>query len=180
MATSHMVLAAGRMSPIGVSAAAASLFLTAFPRFVERPRWPIAIGMSISILASVLYALSNNGRGIDHWKFVFTGNVIGAAGTMALIIATNVGVMGAVPPEMAGVAGAILQVAMSVGLAASLSIQAGLLTVEAGNYGKWVNVRTSFIFTAAWGLVWLVGFLVLYRPGRKSDGQDGDRSRDLE
>lgn len=83
---------------------------------------------------------------------------------MTISTVTSVGVMRSVPPEMAGVAGAVLSSAFQLGPAVALSIQAGLLTVQPGNVGSWINVRASFIFVSGWGVMWLVGFLIFFKP----------------
>ena len=64
-------------------------------------------------------------------------------------------------------AGATLQTAFQVGSAVALSIQSGLLTVNPGSISNFENVQTSFYFELGWGIVWLIGFLILYRPGKK-------------
>jgi hypothetical protein len=81
----------------------------------------------------------------------------------------NVGIMTTVPAEMAGVAGATLQVALQVGSAVALSIQAGLLTINPGGLENFQNPQISFYFVIGWGIVWLVGFLVWYRQPRADE-----------
>lgn len=161
------IVAAARMLPQGFAAGAMTIFLTVYPQFVAHPRWPITLGMIAGFAGYILFIFSEGMIGDRYWIFTFTGSIIGSAGTSLVFTATNAGIMTAVPPEMAGVAGAVLQVALQVGSAVALSIQAGLLTVEPGNNTNWVNVRASFIFVLGWGMVWLVGFLVFYRPVRK-------------
>jgi hypothetical protein len=88
---------------------------------------------------------------------------------------TRVGVMLAAPPEQAGVVGAILQTSMQTSAVVAISIQAGLLTVEPGGVHNYVNVQASWYFELGWVLVWLIGFLALYRPSKnlvESDGLD--------
>lgn len=166
------IIAAVRMLPQGVAAAGVTILLTVYPKYVSSPRWPIMGGMIAGLVGYILFIFSEGGSGDKYWKFVFTGGFIGSAGTMLVFTATNVGIMTSVPPEMAGVAGAVLQVALQVGSAVALSIQAGLLTIEPGNLTNWVNVRTSFIFEIGWGVVWLVGFLVFFRPGKKASAEE--------
>ncbi len=98
---------------------------------------------------------------------------------MAVFTGTNVGIMTSVPAEMSGVAGALLQVSLQVGSAVALSIQAGLFTVNPGSIENFENVQTSFYFEIGWGIVWLIGFLVMYRPGKtataENDAEEGER-----
>lgn len=168
------IIAAVRMLPQGIAAGLITVVLTLYPRWVSRPRWPIVVGMLAGIVGYILFIFSNGGtqNENDYWRYIFTGGIIGSAGTMLVFTATNVGIMTSVPPEMAGVAGAVLQVALQVGSAVGLSVQAGLLTVQPGNLSNWVNVRSSFIFVIGWGALWLVGFLIFFRPGKTATAED--------
>jgi len=49
--------------------------------------------------------------------------------------------MVSVPSDMAGVAGALLQVFLQIGGAAVFTIQAGLLTIFPGSYGNFHNLQ---------------------------------------
>lgn len=62
--------------------------------------------------------------------------------------------------------GAILQTASQTSNVLSLSIQAGLMTTHQGGITNFANVRTSWYFELGWCIVWLVGFVVFYKPGR--------------
>lgn len=172
------ILAAVRTTPARLAAMVASICLTIYPRFVAHLRRSIVIGMLGAAGALVLFALSDGATGLNYWKFVFPGGIIGSGGLIVLETSTSVGIMMAVPPEMAGVAGAIFQVACQVGQVVTLSIQGALLTIQPGDYGNWVNVRTLFIFGAAWGLVWLAGFLVFYRPVKRDDKAGSQKIRE--
>jgi hypothetical protein len=83
--------------------------------------------------------------------------------------------MTSVPPEMAGVAGAVLQIALQVGAAVALSIQAGLLTINEGGLDNFANTRISFYFQIGWAAVWVVAFLVFYRPAKGADLENGEK-----
>ena len=58
--------------------------------------------------------------------------------------------MTSAPPAMAGMAGAIVQIAYQVGAVIGLSVQAGLLTVKPGSISNWGNVQVSYWFQAGW------------------------------
>lgn len=161
------IIVAVRQLPQGISAGIVGLFLTLYPRFVTHPRWPITIGILAGLVGYILFIFSNGQVGSTYWQFIFPGMIIGSAGTMTISTATSVGVLRSVPAEMAGVAGAVLSSAFQLGPAVALSIQAGLLTVQPGNVGNWVNVRASFIFVLGWGVIWLVEFLVFFKPVAK-------------
>lgn len=74
----------------------------------------------------------------------------------------------AAPPEKAGVVGATLQTSMHTSTVIALSIQAGLLTTQPGGIENYANIRASWYFELGWVVVWLIGFLVFYRPARNS------------
>lgn len=166
------IIAAVRLLPEGIAAAAMTFVLTAYPSLVSRPRWPIVSGMVLGIVGYVLMAQSGTQVGNDYWRFIFTGGIIGSAATMVVFTATNVGVMTSVPPEMAGVAGAVLQVSLQVGSAIALSVQAGLLTIEPDNLYNWRNIQYSFYFEIGWGILWLIGFVLFYRATKTETKQD--------
>jgi hypothetical protein len=69
-----------------------------------------------------------------------------------------------VPPEMAGVAGAVLQVAFRIGSVVALAVQSGLETVNPGSISNFENVQASFYFEMGWEIVWVTAFLIFYRP----------------
>jgi len=173
------IIAATRLLPEGLVALGVTIVLTRFPILVSRPRWPITFGMVIAIIGYVLYSQSGTQIGADYWRFIFTGSIIGSSGMMIVFTGANVGIMTSVPPEMGGVAGAMLQTAFQVGSAVALSIQSGLLTVNPGSISNFENVQTSFYFEMGWGIVWLIGFVLLYRPKKtataEGDAEEGKR-----
>lgn len=164
------LVTAARMLPLGLSSGLMGLFLTYKPQYVSHPRWPIVFGLTAGLLGYGLFILSGGRVGVDYWKFTFPGMIIGSTGTMVISTATSVGIMKSVPTEMAGVAGAVLQSSLQLGPNVALSIQAGLLTVRPGNVREWVNVRAAFILVIAWGSIWLIGFLVFFKPMSKCAG----------
>jgi hypothetical protein len=84
------------------------------------------------------------------------------------VLTCSVGVMIAAPPEKAGVVGATLQTSMHTSTVLALSIQAGLLTTQPGGLENYANIRASWYFELGWVVLWLVGFLVFYRPARNA------------
>jgi hypothetical protein len=74
--------------------------------------------------------------------------------------------MTAVPPDMAGVAGATLQVSFQVGFAVGFAVRAGLFTIPPGGLANRNNVNASFYFQLGWCALWLVFFPVCYRPSK--------------
>ena len=166
------IIAAVRLLPEGITAAGMTVVLTLFPKLVSRPRWPIVVGTILGIVGYILMTFSGTQIGADYWRFIFTGGAIGSAATMMVFTAVNVGVMTSVPADMAGVAGAVLQVSLQVGSAIAMSIQAGLLTIQEGNLYNWKNVQYSFYFEIGWGVLWLIGFVLFYRTVRRGTAED--------
>jgi hypothetical protein len=78
----------------------------------------------------------------------------------------SVGVMLTVPPEQAGVAGAMLQTSWQIGMVVGLSIQSGLMTIQPGGVTNLDNVQTSWYFVLGWTVLWGIGFAVFYRPAK--------------
>ncbi|CED82297.1 Predicted transporter (major facilitator superfamily) [Phaffia rhodozyma] len=170
------IIAAVRMLPQGIAAGVVTVVLTLYPKLTSNPRWPISVGLIGGAIGLILFTQSEGDVvGSGYWRWVFTGGAIGSSGVMIAFTGTNVGVMTSVPPEMAGVAGAVLQVSLQVGSAVALSIQSGLLTINPGNLENFSNVKASWYFELGWTLLWLVGFLVFYRPGKRpvSSAEDG-------
>jgi hypothetical protein len=74
----------------------------------------------------------------------------------------------AAPPSKAAVVGAALQASMQTSTVVALAIQAGLLTLRPGGIYEFANVRASWYFELGWTVLWLLGFLLLYRSGRET------------
>ena len=168
------IVAALRILPQGIAAGAISVVLTLLPGLVARPRWTIVIGMIASFIGYALFLQWDEDQvGNRFWWTIFLGGIIGSAGMQAVLTGVNVTVMTSVDPEMAGVAGAVLQVSSQVGNAVALSIQAGLLTVNEGWLYNFANVRVSWYFELGWGVVWLIMFMAFYRPRAGRDVEKG-------
>lgn len=74
--------------------------------------------------------------------------------------------MTSVPPEISGVAGAMLQVALQVGAAISLTVQAGLLTLNPGGMTNYANVQASLWFQFGWLLLNALMVIVFFRRSK--------------
>ena len=169
------IIAALRILPQGVVSGIVSLVLSIYPFFTSRLRWLIPIAFCFGLVGYALFVTwTGDQMGTNFWTHVFLGGVLGGGGMNAVFAGTNVAVMTSVPPEMAGVAGAVLQVALQVGSSVALSIQAGLWTIKPGGIYNFTNVQISWYFAIGWGVVWLVAFLVFYRPVKKTnDDKEG-------
>ncbi|WOO78849.1 putative MFS-type transporterc [Vanrija pseudolonga] len=165
------ILAAVRMLPQGIIAFAVTLLLTFVPRLVARPRYTILIGMTLGLISYILMTRPGDWKH-DYWRLLFPAFLLGSGGMMAVFTGTNVGIMTAVPEEMAGVAGAIFQVALQMGSAIGFSVQAGLFTIKEGGLTNPTNIHASFYFQLGWVALWLIGFAVLYRPSKNDSGDE--------
>lgn len=72
------------------------------------------------------------------------------------------------PPGREGVLGATLQTSQQTSSVLALSIQAGLWTTHPGGVHNWKNVQTSWYFELGWTILWLIGFVVFYRPSKNT------------
>ena len=124
----------------------------------------------VATILFLLYGLIPDPN-VAYLATLFPAFSIAASGLTVVFQCINVGVMTAVPPDMAGVAGAVLQVAFQVGSAIALSIQAGLLTSHPGSIYNFANIQTSFGFELGWLVLWLVGFALLYRQPKIETGE---------
>lgn len=124
--------------------------------------------MVLGVVGYVLMTRPNYYNNSEYWRYLFPGFIVGSGGMALAFTATTVGVMTSTPAEMAGVAGAVLQVAFQIGSTVGLSVQAGLLTV-----GSWPgNVKASLYFQMGWCGLWLVLFLALYRPSKNQTNDE--------
>ncbi|WVQ80042.1 hypothetical protein IAT38_002143 [Cryptococcus sp. DSM 104549] len=172
------LMAAVRTLPMPIAAVLATIAAARFPQMTAKPRVTVTICLALAVGAYVMFIESGEQVGMDYWKFLFSPLFFGGAAMMAVFNMNNVGVMTSVPPEMAGVAGALLQVSVQVGNALALAIQSGLLTVYPGGIYNFDNVKVSWYFELGWTAVWLVGFLVFYRNPR-NEGGDEERGREV-
>jgi hypothetical protein len=90
---------------------------------------------------------------------------------------SSITVMTTVPPQMSGVAGAMLQVSLQVGAVIGLSVQAGLLTRRPGLIANYENVQASFWFQFGWCLFNLIIFLAFFRAGKVAEGSEAAKAK---
>ncbi|KAK4684076.1 hypothetical protein P7C73_g6131, partial [Tremellales sp. Uapishka_1] len=163
------IIAAVRFLPEGVGAIVATLLVQFIPKIISHPRWPISAGLLFACVGTALLCVANPQLGTNYWRYLLPGHFIGSGAVMILFNGINVGIMTSTPPKSAGVAGATMQTALQVGTCIGLSIQAGLETISPGGLDTFSNVRTSWFFMIGWGMVWLVLFLVSYRPKKTKE-----------
>lgn len=56
---------------------------------------------------------------------------------------------------------------MQLSTAVAMSIQAGIFSINPGGVRNMSNVRASFYVEMGWTILWLVGFVIFYRPDKK-------------
>ncbi|BEI80665.1 hypothetical protein CcaverHIS002_0111940 [Cutaneotrichosporon cavernicola] len=168
------IVAAVRTLPEGLVALVISALLTMVPILVARPRWTVATGQLFGVVGYILMTRPTSLVGKDYWRFIFPGMLLGSAGNMAAFIGTNVAIMTSVPAEMSGVTGAVLQVGLQLGATIGFATQAGLLTVNEGGLSNPENLRASFYFQLGWCALFLIMFLVFYRPSKAQAASTAD------
>ncbi|ADV23629.1 efflux protein EncT [Cryptococcus gattii Ru294] len=160
----------------GITPIIIAIIITKWGRLMEWPRISITCGALLGIAAYIMFILSGTHVGRDYWRYIFPAMIFGATGMYLVFTATSVGAMCAVPADVGGVAGATLQVAYQVGAAVSFAVQAGLFTVNEGGISNFDNIRASFYFEIGFIALWLIGFLVFYRPPKNTE-VSGDTER---
>ncbi|WVQ81614.1 hypothetical protein IAT38_003738 [Cryptococcus sp. DSM 104549] len=166
------IMAAVRTLPMPVMGVVATVFAAHYPWVTAKPRVTVTVCLSLGIGAYVLFIKSGEQVGMDYWKYLFAPYMWSGVIVLVLYNMNNVGVMTSVPPEMAGVAGAVLQISVQLGNSLALAIQAGLLTVYPNGIHDFRNVQASWYLEMGWTAVWLVGFLVFYRDPKKEAGDE--------
>ncbi|WVW83359.1 hypothetical protein I302_105378 [Kwoniella bestiolae CBS 10118] len=161
------IAAGARLFPQAAASIVVTLLLARWSWFTHHPRYAITTGLTLAIAAYAVFSQSTDQVGTDYWKFIFPPEIFGSAGAMMVYSATNVGVMTAVPPSIAGTAGGLLQVSFQVGSALALGIQAGLFTIHDGYLANFKNVQISWYFEMGWLGLGLLVFLVGYRNVKK-------------
>ncbi|WRT64550.1 uncharacterized protein IL334_001482 [Kwoniella shivajii] len=164
----RMIIAAVRTLPEGIIAGIVSVLYITQPGLLAQPRYPIIIAMCLCVAAYAMWCQAPSLIGSDYWRYIFPGMIIGSGGMQVVLLSTNVGIMLAAPPERTGTVGAILQMSMQTSSVFALSIQAGLLTLHPGGLEDLRNVHASWYFEMGWTALWLVGFVIFYRPSKRA------------
>ncbi|WVF71764.1 hypothetical protein IAT40_006572 [Kwoniella sp. CBS 6097] len=164
------IMAAVRTLPEGVSARIVSFVLIAYPQLIAQPRYPICGAMCLCVAAYAIWCQAPSVVGASYWRYVFPGMLIGSGGMQVVLLSTNVGIMLAAPPDRTDIVGAILQMSMQTSSVVALSIQAGLLSIHPGGIHNLRNVHASWYFEMGWTALWLVGFIVFYKPSVRECG----------
>ncbi|WWC90585.1 uncharacterized protein L201_005521 [Kwoniella dendrophila CBS 6074] len=169
------ILAAVRVLPQACLGFLISLLLSLWSKPFKYPRLMVSIGCFLGSGSYILFIFSKDQIGLNYWKFLFPGFILGSAGMMICFNMTNAGAMSAVPPSIGGVAGALVQLCFQTGTAIAFAVQAGLLTIKEGGLQNFTNTRASFIFVTGWIALFAIIFVCLYKPQKKEDGDEENR-----
>ncbi|WWC73342.1 uncharacterized protein I206_107309 [Kwoniella pini CBS 10737] len=167
------IIAALRILPSGIAAVLVALVMPKLLSKVKSYRWVIATGL---ILCATMYILMIYSHGEiyngQYWKFLFPALFVGSGSTMAVFLGVNITVMTSAPASMSGVAGALLQVALQLGVVIGLSVQAGLLTLYEGNVKNFKNVQASFWFEFGWLIFNAIMIIFLFRNEKQGNDEE--------
>ncbi|ORX35382.1 major facilitator superfamily domain-containing protein [Kockovaella imperatae] len=167
-----ILLSALRTLPEGLIAICVSVLCIKYPRMISRPRWSIISSMIACIIAYVLWTQAPSYTGLDYWRWVLPGMLIGSAGMQVILLSGNVGIMMTAPPDLTGAVGAVYSMSTQLSVVVALSIQAGMWSVHPGGIHDRSNIRLSFYVELGWLVLWFIGFVIFYRPGKSWDSDE--------
>ncbi|ODO11534.1 hypothetical protein I350_00314 [Cryptococcus amylolentus CBS 6273] len=146
------------------------------PQIITKPKFTLPLGGILIIAAEILQIFSNGGHGKDYWRFCFPAYILGSAGAILSYLCTSINLITYCPPEMAGVAGALVQVVAQIASAITLAVQASF---EGQGVQDWnVAARRSFYFQIAWTAVLCIQFVVFFRkPTSPEEAHEATRKR---
>ncbi|KAK4693046.1 hypothetical protein P7C70_g9008, partial [Phenoliferia sp. Uapishka_3] len=157
---------AAAMLPQGIIAFIIGGMTQKIPGIITKPKRSIPLGVTFIMIAEILVYFSNGGVGMDYWKFVFPGFLLGSAGAILTYFGSAINVIQNCPPEMAQVGGALL-----------LGVQAGLQKPFATTKWKKSGAR-AFWFGFAWVFVLALQFVWAYKePGTPEEEHELARKR---
>ncbi|WVQ81118.1 hypothetical protein IAT38_003240 [Cryptococcus sp. DSM 104549] len=162
---------AAAMLPQGVMAVVVGGAVQYVPAIINKPHWSIGIGAILIIVAEILQIKSNGGGSdLNYWKYVFPAFIIGSTGGMGITFAASINLVQYCPPEMAGVAGAWINVLFQVGGAIALAVQAGMESVSftSGVVPSWMDAGArSYYFIIGWTAALAAGYVVFYKQPKE-------------
>ncbi|TYJ57150.1 hypothetical protein B9479_002064 [Cryptococcus floricola] len=146
------------------------------PQIITKPKFTLPLGGILIIAAELLQIFSNGGHGKDYWRFCFPAYILGSAGAILAYLCTSINLITYCPPEMAGVAGALVQVVAQIAAAITLAVQASF---QGQGVQDWnMAARRSFYFQIAWTAVLCIQFVVFFRkPTSPEEAHEATRKR---
>ncbi|WVQ71582.1 hypothetical protein IAR50_001122 [Cryptococcus sp. DSM 104548] len=167
---------AAAMLPQGITGLVVGVASQHIPQIITKPRISLPISSLLIVAAELLQIFSNGGHGTDYWRYCFPAFVLGSAGALTAYVCTSVTLVTYCPPEMAGVAGAMVQVIAQIASAIALAVQASF---EGNGIQDWImSARRSFYFQIAWTVVLCVQFVLFFRePTSAKEAHEATRRR---
>ncbi|TYJ53578.1 hypothetical protein B9479_005783 [Cryptococcus floricola] len=162
------------MLPQGVMTLIVGGAVQFFPSMIEKPRRFIPIGSVLIVIAEVLQIKSAGGPGQDYWRFVFPAFVLGSAGGMMVIFASQINLVQMCPPEMAGVAGAWVSVLFQVGGALTMAVMSGL---ESSHPTSFMEAGGKVYYFIIGYTILLAGIYVAFYRTPKPLGEEHEAAR---
>ena len=80
------ILAAVKLLPMGITALVVGTLTQAMPWLIVRPKYVQPVASALCFAGSMLFAYSSGGSGMDYWRFMFPGQIIGTAGGMLIFV----------------------------------------------------------------------------------------------
>ncbi|WVQ78085.1 hypothetical protein IAT38_000166 [Cryptococcus sp. DSM 104549] len=167
------ILTAVKILPMGITALLVGTLTQVFPWLITRPRYVQPVSSALCLAGSLLFAFSGGGHGIDFWRFIFPGQIIGAAGAMIIFIGMNTSIIQAFPLEFAGIGGSFANIVFQVGSVVGISVQAGLLATGDGTIEDWTGSKNSYFFLGAYVMATGLIFIAWYRQGKVPKREEG-------
>ncbi|WVQ71581.1 hypothetical protein IAR50_001121 [Cryptococcus sp. DSM 104548] len=170
------ILVAAAMLPQGITGLVVGGAAQYIPQIITKPKISLPLGSLLIIAAELLQIFSNGGHGKDYWAFCFPAYILGSAGAILTYFCTSINLITYCPPEMAGVAGALVQVVAQIASAVTLAVQASF---EGEGVEDWnMAARRSFYFQIAWTAVLCIQFVVFFRkPTSPEEAHEATRKR---
>ncbi|KAL0250339.1 hypothetical protein I308_102512 [Cryptococcus tetragattii IND107] len=167
---------AAAMLPQGVTGLIVGGLAQHIPQIITKPKFTLPLGGLLIIAAELLQIFSDGGHGNDYWRYCFPAFILGSAGAILTYFCTSINLIIYCPPEMAGVAGAWVQVMAQVASAITLAVQASF---EGGGVADWnMAARRSFYFQIAWTAVLCIQFVIFFKkPSSPEEAHEAARRR---
>ncbi|RXK36502.1 hypothetical protein M231_06223 [Tremella mesenterica] len=158
-----------RLMPQGIFSALPMFVLPRIPQHVKASRYFLPVCFTVSA-ATVIVPIFSHGlwQGGAYWRWYFPSFAIGSFFCGCAFSGINVLYMMAIPPEMAGVASALLQVAIQMGGTLTFTLQGALLTVYPGEVNNFKNVQLSWWVCAGWYVLDTLIVLIGYREIKRA------------
>ncbi|OWZ51699.1 hypothetical protein C351_03567 [Cryptococcus neoformans c8] len=167
---------AAAMLPQGVTGLIVGGLAQHIPQIITKPKFSLPLGSLFIIAAELLQIFSNGGHGKDYWRYCFPAFILGSAGAIMTYFCTSINLITYCPPDMAGVAGAWVQVMAQVASAITLAVQASF---EGEGVADWnMAARRSFYFQIAWTAVLCIQFVIFFKkPSSPEEAHEATRRR---